>query len=255
MNIQGKTVLVTGAARRVGRAMAIGLASEGARVVIHYGRSRSDAEATVEEAIALGSEAVAMSADLSEPESISSLFDGIDDRFGGLDVLINSAARFDSGPFEGISHEAWQRSLDVNLTAPFLCSQRAARLMRKSAHLRDGAAVIINMADLSGIHPWRQHVQHGVSKAGLLHLTRIMARELAPDVRVNAIVPGAILPPPGVEVSDERWTGVSDRVPLERTGHPADIVQSMFHLIAADFVTGSVLHVDGGESLLGPIGH
>lgn len=255
MIIDQRVVLVTGSARRLGRAIALGLGSRGARVIVHYGASEREAHATRDDVRALGVDSEAFGADLAEPTEIDALFERIEARFGALDVLVNNAAIFESGPLDDVTLEAWQRSLDVNLTAPFLCSQRAARLMRDSAANRDAPGVIINMADLSGIHPWREHVQHGVSKAGLIHLTRIMARELAPEVRVNAIAPGPILPPPGVDASDEDWLSTAERVPLRRLGHTDDIVEAIAYLISADFVTGSILRVDGGEGLLGPVGH
>ncbi len=246
---------MTGGASRLGRAIVLGLAEAGARPIIHFRKSAEEASETVDDARSFGVSAEALGADLSDPGAIESMFDQIRSRFGGLDILVNSAARFDSGPFESITLEEWRRSLDVNLTAPFLCAQHAARLMRFTAAKRGSAAVIINMVDLSGIHPWHEHVQHGVSKAGLIHLTRIMARELAPDVRVNAIVPGAILPPPGVDADDQRWLSVAERVPLLRVGSPSDVVEAIKYLVASDFVTGSLLQVDGGEGMLGPIGH
>lgn len=255
MDVAGTVALVTGGAKRLGRAMVLGLAESGAVPIVHFGRSEDEAEGTVAEARALGVDAVAIGADLADPAAIEGLFEAIERRFGRLDILVNSAARFDRQPIEAIDVESWRRSLEVNVTAPFLCAQAAAGVMRSGAARRKAPALIVNMVDLSGRHPWRDHVQHGVSKAGLMHLTRILARELAPDIRVNAIMPGAILPPPGIDDADPRWTSTAERVPLRRTGSPADVVAALRYLVEADFVTGAIMPVDGGEDLLGPLGH
>lgn len=253
--LAGRAALVTGAAVRVGRAIALGLAGAGADVVVHYGGSQEAAEATVRDAKALGVRAVALSADLTDPAAIETLVDGAAGAFGRLDVLVNSAARFDRQALGSITALDWDATMNVNVRAPFLCAQRAAPHLRGSPRPDGQTALIVNMADLSGLHPWREHVQHGVSKAGVLHLTRILARELAPEIRVNAIVPGAILPPPEVAEGADWGRLTRARVPLARVGDPADIVRTVLYFAASPFVTGAVVHVDGGEGLLGPIGH
>jgi NAD(P)-dependent dehydrogenase (short-subunit alcohol dehydrogenase family) len=143
----------------------------------------------------------------------------------------------------------------VNVRAPFLASQHAARAMRRSTRASGEAAVIVNVADLSGVYPWLGYSVHGISKAGVLHLTRTSARELAPDIRVNAIVPGPILPPPGIGADDEAWQELGASVPLGRVGEPSMIGQAVVFLAQADYVTGVALPVDGGEHLLGPVNH
>lgn len=248
---------MTGAARRLGRAMALDLARAGADVVVHYGGSAEAAEATAAEARGFGVRAEAISADLAEPAAIAALADRVGARFGRLDVLVNNAATFDRQPFEEISVEDWERSMRTNLRAPFLTTQRLLPLLRASAAGRaEGeAALVLNVGDLSGVHPWRDFVQHGVSKAGVLHLTRILARELAPDVRVNALIPGVILPAPGVDEASQEWAEAKDRVPMRRDGGPMAVVEALRYLLAADFANGVLLPVDGGEGLLGPVGH
>lgn len=258
MELRGKVALVSGAAHRVGKAIALALAHEGAHVIVHYGGSAEAAQQTSREIAALGVEAVPIQADLHDPVQIEALFGQVRERFGRLDVLVNSASNFIKEPFDQIRPESWQDALDVNLTAPFLMIQQAARLMNASVKNAPGTvnrpaagnpAAIINISDLAGLHPWRNFMQHGISKAGLLHLTRSAAYELAPTIRVNAIIPGAILPP--AHMDGERWDRMGDRVPLKRTGHPGYIQQTVLFLVTNDFITGAVIPVDGGEHLLG----
>jgi pteridine reductase len=255
MQLQDKVALVTGAAHRLGKAIAMALAGEGVHVVIHYGGSQQAARETAAEIAALGVEAFPVQADLSDPAQIEALFEAVRGRFERLDVLVNSAASFQKRPFDEISLDDWERVLAINLRAPFLCSQHAARLMRTAERPAHEPALIVNIADLSGIYPWRGYAHHGISKAGLIHLTKVTARELAPDVRVNAIVPGLILPPPGMAADSDKWQRLGGSVPLQRPGEPANIGQAVVFLAANDYITGAVLNVDGGEHLLGPITH
>lgn len=255
MRLDGAVALVTGGARRIGRSVVLELAAAGADVVVHNTAGGDAAERTAADARALGVAAAVVPADLADPAAVRDLFAAVTDRFGRLDVLVNGAARFDAQPLEDITAAQWDAAMAVNLRAPFLCAQAAAPLMRRVPRGAGDGALIVNLADLSGVHPWRDHVQHGVSKAGLLHLTRILARELAPDIRVNALVPGAILPPPGLDAGDPAWEAVARRVPLQRTGDASDVARAVRFLAESPFVTGAVLAVDGGEGLLGPVGH
>jgi pteridine reductase len=255
MELNGKVALVTGAARRVGKAIALALAREGAHVIVHYGGSQAAAEQTAAEIAALGVEAFSIQADLSDPGQIATLFDAAAERFGRLDVLVNSAASFQKKSFDTITLDDWQHVLAVNLRAPFFCTQHAARLMRRVDRPADQPALIVNMVDLSGLYAWRGYAHHGVSKAGLLHLTRIAARELAPDIRVNAIAPGPILPPPGMDPASEQWKRIGASVPLARPGDPSHIGHTVVYLARNDYVTGTLVNVDGGEHLIGPANH
>jgi pteridine reductase len=246
--LRGRVALVTGAAHRLGAAIATELARRGCDLVIHYGRSREAAKATAE---ALRQEyGVAVwtaQADLAEPDEIRALFAHVGEETGGLDLLVNSAATFDSAPLADFDSERWDRVQAVNLRAPHLCIRHALPLFAARA----GDAAVVNIADLSGVVPWRDFSAHGVAKAGLLHLTRCAALELAPAVRVNAVVPGAILPPPGESAESESWQQVGRRLPLGRPGEPRDVGEAVAFLAAARFVTGEVLFVDGGEHLYG----
>lgn len=251
MELEGKVALVTGAGRRLGREIALALGQAGADVVAHFGSARDGAETTADSVRRMGRRAWALGADLADATALDDLFATVAEETGQLDVLVNSAAVFERRPFAEVGLADWERTLAVNLRAPFFCMQQAARLMC------DGDAtggVIINLADLSGVSPWLGYAVHGASKAGLIFLTEAAARELGPEVRVNAVVPGAILPPPGVGGVDDAWGRRGDALPLGRTGETEHVTGAVLFLIDNDFVTGAVLPVDGGERLVGLAG-
>ncbi|MDH3745774.1 MAG: SDR family oxidoreductase [Acidobacteriota bacterium] len=253
MDLSGKTALVTGAARRVGKAVALGLARRGADVVIHYNGSQEAAERTAAEIAGLGVEAVPLGADLRHAREIERLFLEIGERIGRLDVLVNSAASFRAARFEEISSEAWDEVMALNVRAPFLCSRLAASLMRRPSGKEDtgpDTGAIVNISDLSAYRPWPGYTHHGASKAALVHLTSSSALELAPDIRVNCVIPGAILPPPGVDLESEEWRRRGESVLLGRTGNGKHVADAVVSLIENDFITGAILPVDGGERLL-----
>jgi pteridine reductase len=191
---------------------------------------------------ALGRRALAVRADSSDPAQTERLFDAAAAHFARLDVLVNNAAIMERAAALAISVEQWDRTLDINLRAPFLCSQHAARRMPAEG------GVIVNIADVAGLHPWPHYVHHSVSKAGLIMLTQALARALAPRVRVNAVVPGPVAMPRGWDV--EQWRSIWQRLPLQRAGTPDDVGAAVVYLAQADFTTGSVLAVDGGDLLL-----
>lgn len=243
MNIEGKTALVTGGARRVGRVLALGLAREGADLVIDYHSSAAEAEETVREIEAMGRRAIAVKADVSSSDDVRLLIDTAVTRMGGLDILVNSASIFERKPVLEITESDWDRVMSINLKGPFLLSQAAA------PHLSEhGAGVIVNIVDLSALQPWASYAHHSVSKAGLLHLTKILARALGPSIRVNAIAPGTVLPPDGYD-GDDSGGGPERRV-LEQSGTPEDVLDALLYLVRSDFITGDVMLVDGGRSLL-----
>jgi pteridine reductase len=246
MDLTSKVALVTGAGRRVGRAIALGLAGYGASIVVHYRSSEAEARQTVADIRALGVRAESFRADLGQPEDIAALFEGVMRSFGRIDVLVNSASTFHAGDVLDVTVEDWDRVMNVNLRAPFLCSQHAARLM-----LDRGGGVIVNIADIAGQVPWVRFPHHSVSKAGVIMLTKVLAKSLGPEVRVNAVVPGPVLKPD--EMSDARWERLGAALPLRRTGDPGNVVQAILALIENDFMTGAVLNVDGGDSLIGSV--
>lgn len=250
MRLEGRVALVTGAARRLGRAIAEGLAAAGCDIALHYGRSLEQARVTATALERMGARVETFEADLTDPAAPTRLVDAVGAAFGRLDVLVNSAAGFERRNVEETGAAEWDAVLALNLRAPFLVLRQAASLLAGTP--REGeAAAVVNVADLSGVFPWRGYLAHGVSKAGLLQLTRGAALELAPAVRVNAVVPGAVLPPPGVEPDDRDWLDVGRRMPLGRCGDPGQVADAVVFLCRNDFVTGEVLFVDGGEHLYG----
>lgn len=240
MELKNKIVLVTGAAHRVGRAIALTLAETGADIVVHYHRAEAEARATVVDLQQAGGQAMAIGADLSQATDIESLFDTVAHAWGGVDVLVNSAATMEAGNVLTLTRPEWERALGLNLTAPFFCAQRAAQSMLA----RDGG-VIINIADIGGLEPWAKYPAHSVSKAGLVMLTQVLAKALAPRIRVNAIAPGPVLKP--TDWSEERWSRVGQNTLLKRTGSGYDVAQAARFLIENDYITGETLVVDGGS--------
>lgn len=240
METSGKVALVTGGAHRVGRAFALALAQAGADVIVHYNGSAAAADRTVADIEALGRRAVAVQADLSGTAASGELVTRCEGALGRLDILVNSASLFERRPFADITEAEWDQVIAVNLKAPFFLSQAAAPLLR-----RDGGGVIVNVVDLSALQPWPSFAHHAVSKAGLLHMTRVLARALAPAIRVNAIAPGTILPP-----EDSEGEEGSDRRLVAQPGTPGDATAALLYLVRSDFVTGESLLVDGGRMLL-----
>lgn len=241
MEIQGRVGLVTGGAHRVGRTLVLGLARAGADVVIHHHSSADAAAETAEAVRSLGRRAETVPADLSDPHAAPALADAARSAMGRMDILVNSASLFESARFEDVTAEAWDRVMAVNLRAPFLLLQATAPLLGTSK------GVAVNIADLAGVQAWPAFPHHGVAKAGLIHLTRVAARALAPDVRVNCIVPGTVLPPE--DYTAEQIEASVDRTVLGRIGSPDDVVEALLFLIRSDFATGSIVTVDGGRTL------
>jgi len=246
-----RTALVTGAAQRLGQALALRLAEEGLDVAVHYRGSEEAARRTAAQLRDRGAAAEIFRAELSEPDAPRDLISAVVDVFGRLDVLVNSAASFLSRPLAESDAELWDRVFAVNLRAPALLTASAAPHLGQAASAGGPAGLVVNMVDLSGLYPWRGYAVHGAAKAGLLQLTRTAALELAPSVRVNAIVPGPILPPPGVSEGSDAWRRTGERVPLGRPGRPANVAAALSYLLTNDFVSGEALSVDGGEHLLG----
>ena len=239
--LDNRVALVTGAGKRIGRAVALRLAAEGASVAVHYGKSRPEAQQVVAEIEKTGRQAAAFGADLLNVAAIKNLLTEVAGRFGRLDILVNNAANFLEAKFSETTEASWDSSLDTNLKAPFFCAQAAAPYLEKS-----GRGVVINFADIGGLLGWKDFLPHSVSKAGVIMMTRILAKELAPSVRVNAIAPGTISMPG----DPPQWEADFARLaPLRRSGRPEEITDAVMYLIGAEFVTGQTLVVDGGRTL------
>jgi pteridine reductase len=239
--LTGRVALVTGAGKRLGRAVALRLANEGADVAVHYGKSEAEAREVVAEIEKLGRRSAAFSAELTDVAAIRKLVQGAASRFARLDILVNCAANFLETKFGETSEAIWDASLDTNLKAPFFCAQAAAPHLAKS-----GRGAIINFADIGGMLGWTEFLPHSISKAGVIMLTRILAKELGPAVRVNAIAPGTITMPGD---PPEWQTDFIRRAPMKRTGRPEEIADAVMYLVTAEFITGQVLVVDGGRTL------
>jgi len=239
--LSGRVALVTGAAKRLGRVVALRLAQEGADVAVHYGKSAKEAGEFVEEIGKLGQRAAAFPAELTDIAVIRKLVGDVVGHFGRLDILVNSAANFLETKFAETSEATWDASLDTNLKAPFFCAQAAAPHLAKS-----GRGVIINFADIGGLLGWREFLPHSISKAGVILLTRVLAKELAPAVRVNALAPGTITMPGDPPEWEEEF---KQKAPLARSGRPEEIADAVMYLLTAEFVTGHVLVIDGGRTL------
>jgi pteridine reductase len=240
VRLEGAGALVTGAGRRIGQAIAIGLARAGCDVAVHYHGSVRGAEQTARAIRGAGRRAELLQADLSDPHVARGLADQAARVLKRLDVLVNSAAIMVRQPVEEITPERWNETLDLNLRATFFVSQGAI------PHLRRAKGKIVNIADLAGLEPWPAYVAHCVSKAGVLMLTKALARALAPDIAVNAIAPGAVLLPD--EWDEQSREHIRETTPLKRLGTPDDVVAAVRFLLAdTDYATGTVLVVDGGR--------
>jgi NAD(P)-dependent dehydrogenase (short-subunit alcohol dehydrogenase family) len=259
--LAGQVALVTGAARRIGRDIALELAARGADVVVNFRRSRQDAERVAAEISRLGSRGLAVQADVSQRGEVARLMGEVEERFGRLDILVNNVGMFEHAPFADLNDEQWNRMLATNLTSQFLCAQMAAPLLKRAKQAKRQEKVeakrsskqkpsvagrIINIASLGGLLAWPGYTHYCVSKAGVIMLTRCLARALAPEITVNAVAPGTISFPgdaPALEADYIR------RTPLRRTGTGKDIAEAVAYLAQAEFITGQVLAVDGGRVL------
>lgn len=230
----GKRVLITGAAKRIGRSIAIELHRRGFDVAIHYGKSREAAE----EVSALCGGAPIFSADLSRVDEIHRLFDDVRERFGLLDCLVNNAARFTRfDPLE-ITEADWDFIHSVNLKGAFFCAQAAARMMKEK-----GAGRIVNISSLGGIRPWADHVHYCASKAGVIMMTKALAKALAPEITVNSVAPGVIFS----SAAEPRIQAMIDATPMRRKGTAEEVAEAVhFFLTAPTFITGQIIAVDGG---------
>ena len=239
MELKGRVALVTGAGRRVGRDIALALGERGMRVAVHFNSSREGADETARAIEGSGGEAETFAADLRRVEECERLVGRVAGHFGGLHVLVNSAAVMLRTPIGDVTQSQWDDMFALNLRAPFFLAQAAARVMGETG------GAIVNIADLAGLEVWPAYVPHGITKAGVVQLTRGLARTLAPRVRVNAVAPGAVLLPD--DWGPEDVERLARTTPLRRLGEPADVARAVLYLLEADYVTGDTLLVDGGR--------
>jgi len=241
MQLNGRTALVTGAGHRVGRAIAVALGAQKMRVAVHYNATADGAQETLRAIEKVGGSGETFGADLTRPEQLTGLVESVVKRFGGLDVLVNSAAVMLRTPLGETEASQWDAIMALNLRAPFLLSQAAA------PHLRQAKGVIVNIADLAAFETWPGYLVHGLSKSGVVYLTRALARVLSPEVRVGAVAPGTVLLPDGW--SDADAARLRETTPLQRNGSPEDVSNAVLFILGADYFTGDTIIVDGGRHI------
>jgi pteridine reductase len=242
--LTGQSALVTGGARRVGAEIVRHLHAAGARLAIHCHRSEAEARALAADLNARRADSAAVfTADLLQPESLPALVSAVAARFGSLDILVNNASSFYPTPFDELNQSQWDDLVGSNLKAPLFLAQAAA------GELRRARGLVVNIADIHGLRPLPGYIIYSTAKAALLHLTRALARELAPEVRVNGVAPGPVLwPESGTD--DAQKQAIIDSTLLQRAGTPADVARAVrFFAADAPYITGQMLCVDGGRSL------
>jgi NAD(P)-dependent dehydrogenase (short-subunit alcohol dehydrogenase family) len=243
MNLKGKVALVTGAARRIGRAIALDLSTHGTSIAVHYRTSQSEADALVAEITAGGGTAQAFCANLEHVAEIEQMVANVFDAFGRIDILVNSASVFAPTPLTEITERDWDANLDTNLKACFFLSKFAAVAMRQQ-----GAGKIVNLGDWAGIRPYKDYLPYSVSKSGLIGLTKALAKELAPEVQVNCIALGMVMPPENY--SKKEVERLVSRTLTKKIGAPEDVARAVVFFCETDFATGTILPLEGGRLLV-----
>jgi NAD(P)-dependent dehydrogenase (short-subunit alcohol dehydrogenase family) len=243
MQLPGRLALVTGAGHRVGRAIAQGLAARGMDVAVHYNASEAPARETARSITAAGRRSEIFQGNLVERGAPAALIEGVSETMGDIDVVINSAAVMMRTPWDVVTEAQWDDMFSLNLRAAFFVAQAAALRMR------DRGGAIVNIADLAAFETWPAYLPHGITKAGVVQMTRGLARVLGPTIRVNAVAPGAVLLPEGWTDADANR--LAETTPLRRIGSPDDVVGAVIYLLEADFVTGETIIVDGGRHVRG----
>jgi 3-oxoacyl-[acyl-carrier protein] reductase/pteridine reductase len=244
--LAGKTVLVTGAAKRIGREIALTFARAGANIAITYSASQEESEATVRDLAALDVEALAVRCELRDPEDVRQTVGAVVEEFGRLDILVNNAGTFESVALEDISVEAWDRMFETNTRGPFLMAQAAYPHLKAASTRDESGGRIINIGSLGGIHPWATHAHYCTSKAALHMLSQTMAKAWAPEISVNCVAPGMI-------VQGEVGAGYEEfarKTPMKRNGTAEDVAAAaLFFATGPHFITGQLIAVDGGLGL------
>jgi NAD(P)-dependent dehydrogenase (short-subunit alcohol dehydrogenase family) len=239
-NLHHRRALVTGAAKRIGRSLALGLAGAGADVAITYNGSKAEAQETVEALQQLNVRAMAVACDVRNIDSVQAAVAAVVEQFGGLDILVNNAGTFETAALQSITLAQWDKMFETNTRGPFLMAQAAY------PHLREARGRIINIGSLGGMHPWPTHAHYCTSKAALHMLTQTMAKAFAPEISVNCVAPGMVV---NGEV-DPAYEHFANKTPMQRNGTPNDVAEAvLFFARGPHFITGQILGVDGGLGL------
>ncbi len=239
-SLHHRRALVTGAAKRIGRSLALGLASAGADIAITYNGSKAEAQETVAALQQLNVRAMAVACDVRNSDSVHAAVAAVVEQFGGLDILVNNAGTFETAALQSITLEQWDKMFETNTRGPFLVSQAAY------PHLRKAKGRIINIGSLGGMHPWPTHAHYCTSKAALHMLTQTMAKAFAPEISVNCVAPGMVV---NGEV-DPAYEHFANKTPMGRNGTPNDVAEAvLFFARGPHFITGQILGVDGGLGL------
>jgi len=248
IELRERVALITGAAQRVGRVIALELAQQGVNIMAHFNRAApSRVRETMQEIKSLGVEAHAVQADLSDAEGVDFMIAAAAELFDDqLDIVVNNASVFQQRDLLDVSLDDWDLTMAVNLRAPFLITQQAARIMARNPV---PGGVIINICDAGVDGPWAKYPHHGISKSALWMLTQVSALSLGPEIRVNAIAPGPIMKTAGRVTTDDEWAAIGRRSVLRKTGEPEDLARAVVYICQEDHITGALLHVNAGEHL------
>lgn len=242
MQLTGRIALITGAAHRLGKSVALTLAHQGCDLMIHFNQALEAAGETAAQAQSLGVRAEIVQADLTQIEGVREVYHAIDSVYGRIDLLANSAAILERRGFLEADENDWRRTIGLNLKGAYFVLQEAARRMRSA-----GGGAVVNISDTAGQRPWKEFPLHSISKAGLEMLTQVAAYALAPEIRVNAVIPGPTLKPPWMP--DERWNEVTGKIPLRQAVPSLNVAESVVFLMTNEYITGHSLRVDGGDLL------
>jgi pteridine reductase len=243
MNIAGKVALITGSSKRIGRETAVALARRGARVAVHYRSDEPGAQETLRLVNAAGGSGEIFHAELTDLHEVDAMFSDLEKKMGRLDILVNNASAFDPATFSETTPDLWDVQMDSNAKAPFFIAQRAATLMN-----RQEQGKIVNLVDVAGDTIWPGYLAYSISKAALIAVNRGLAKVLAPRIQVNGVAPGPVLFPEHY-TQDQKHLAI-DRTLLKRAGDARDIVSAIVFLIENDYITGEVIHVDGGRHIM-----
>lgn len=243
MTLQNKVALITGGAVRVGRALALSLAQQGVNIGLHYHKSKEKAQQVCDEIRSYGASAILLQGNFTKISDIERVVNQCHEHFKKIDILINNAAVYYRTPFGETTESQWDELFNINLKAPFFCAQFVSRYMKQQK-----SGNIINIADVAGIDPWSGFIPYSASKAGLISITKGMAKALAPHIRVNAIAPGTVIM--REEATEEERKVIEQRTLLKRIGNPEDIVKTVLFILECDYLTGAVIAVDGGRLLV-----